>query len=168
MNTKITLYSGNYFDFSDIEHAPILISDIAHALAGTNRFGAQGNKFYSVAQHSIYVSEIVSKENALYGLLHDSEEYVMCDLPGPLKHMLPDYEFLANLVREHILLRYGLENKIPPEVKLADKRIVKNEAFAIGLYNESWGPLELNIEVRPWTPRLAEEEFLMRFEELQE
>src|ERR1019366_9954250 len=82
----IRTYSGVRFKPLDPDPA-VGISDIAHALANQCRFGGHSSAFYSVAQHSVRVSEICAAEDALWGLLHDASEAYLVDVPAPLKQL---------------------------------------------------------------------------------
>ncbi len=64
------------------------IRDIAHALALKCRFNGQCREFYSIAEHSLRVSnllEIAAPHLALWGLMHDAAEAYLPDLGGPIK-----------------------------------------------------------------------------------
>jgi len=77
----IQTYSGKRIDFENPDPDQIDIVDIAHGLSNLCRFSGQSKYFYSVAQHSFYVS-LVCKENKLQALLHDATEAYMADVPG--------------------------------------------------------------------------------------
>lgn len=64
--------------------------DIANSLAKINRFTGHSVVPYSVARHSIFVSELLDLDPlvALYGLCHDVAETVVQDLSYPLKQAL--------------------------------------------------------------------------------
>jgi len=80
----ITTYTGKRFHYLDPQPEEIDIVDIAHALSLTCRFGGHCKEFYSVAEHSIRVAEIVPKEFQLLALLHDAGEAYTGDVQSPI------------------------------------------------------------------------------------
>ena len=65
--------------------------DIANALANLCRFGGHSRGFYSVAQHSVIVCDLLEEQGAtadelMAALLHDAAEAYLGDLPHPIKH----------------------------------------------------------------------------------
>ena len=67
----IQTYTGIKFDALNPKPKMIDIVDIAHALSMTCRFNGHVKNFYSVAEHSYYVSQLAPKGYKLCGLLHD-------------------------------------------------------------------------------------------------
>lgn len=86
----IDLMAGPTVDQVDIE-------EIAHALAYQCRFTGHVNRFYSVAEHSIYVAKFALRMHGPYYLLHDVAEWIYYDLSKPLKNVL---ETKSKLYRE--------------------------------------------------------------------
>lgn len=119
--------SGLHFDYADPQPDMIDISDIAYGLAAESRFAGQTLFPYSVAQHSIAVSQIVPCELRLEGLLHDASEAYMKDLPQPLKTMLPEYKAIEKRVDAVIREKFGLPATTSPEVKHADLVMLATE-----------------------------------------
>src|SRR5665647_1805094 len=100
----------------------ILVEDIAHALAHQCRFGGHASKFYSVAEHSVHVSELCPVQDALWGLLHDASEAYLIDLPRPLK-LLPEfapYREAERQLQRAVAARFGLPEDQPASVTEAD------------------------------------------------
>ena len=95
-------------DLENPEISMIDIRDIAHNLAGINRFVGGTVRPYSVAHHSLMVSYRVEPCYALEGLLHDASEAYLGDVSGPLKRLLPDYQRLEAKWMGVIAERFGL------------------------------------------------------------
>lgn len=87
LDYRIITSQGHHVDLS-IGPTPeqVNIEDIAHHLAYQCRFVGACKRFYSIAEHSIYVA-LLAGPNMFrpYFLLHDSPEYCLHDLTRPLK-----------------------------------------------------------------------------------
>ena len=71
----------------------VCLPDVAHALAQICRFGGHCKRHYSVAEHSLFVAEIlrfrgIPAAGQLAGLLHDAHEAYCGDMPTPIKRAL--------------------------------------------------------------------------------
>src|SRR5215217_5777345 len=90
MSHVLTTNSGIRFDLDAPTAAMVSVDDIAVALGNTCRFGGHSRHFYSVAEHAMLVRYLVRKGGEtpavqLAALHHDSHEYVLGDVPTPLK-----------------------------------------------------------------------------------
>jgi hypothetical protein len=83
-------YSGIVFDLMNPDPDLIKIQDIAHGLAFNCRWNGATKNFYSVAEHSIRVSEKCkpNRKKQLSGLFHDAEEAYWGDMIKPLKEII--------------------------------------------------------------------------------
>lgn len=117
----------------------IEIEDIAHGLAFVARWNGQtrGDFAYSVAEHSLLVTEIFALQQPraptkwqLAALLHDAPEYVIGDMISPVKAAVgPGYGALDDRLTTAIHLRFGLPAQIPVQVKRQIKRADKLSAW---------------------------------------
>ena len=80
-----TTYTGKKFHIFDPSLDEIDIADIAHSLSLICRYGGHLPEHYSVAQHSVLVSNLVPENIALEALLHDAEEAYTGDMIRPFK-----------------------------------------------------------------------------------
>jgi hypothetical protein len=89
----------------------ICIEDIAHGLSMCCRYAGQCPKFYSVAEHSVYVAEWMldgRSRRALVGLLHDASEAYLGDMTRPVKRRMPEYQAAEKRLQRCIHERFGL------------------------------------------------------------
>jgi uncharacterized protein len=146
------------------------IEDIAHSLSMQCRYTGHTKKFYSVAEHSVYISYFVKPENALWGLLHDASEAYLTDIPRPVKPYLPEYKKAELQMMRVIAAKFGLDWPEPAEVKEMDTRILFNERrdllhTSILDWNLSGEPIP-GLTCEGWQPAKAKRVFLRRFKEL--
>lgn len=167
----ILLYSGRYFDFDDPEGSIFDIGDIARGLSHICRFAGQSPRFYSVAEHSVYVSEIVPAEHALAGLLHDAAEAFVGDMAKPLKVMCPDYQAIEKRVERAVLDRFGVSLPLDPSIKDADIRMLATEQAQLMANRDDWDytrgrPVVDGLRIVGLAPNDAFNLFIDRFEVL--
>jgi 5'-deoxynucleotidase YfbR-like HD superfamily hydrolase len=101
--------SGKKIDLLQPDPQEFSISDIAHALSHLCRFTGHTRRFYSVAQHSLMVSELVPQALAKEALLHDAAEAYIGDVSTPLKILLPEYRSIEERIELAIHQRFQLD-----------------------------------------------------------
>lgn len=164
----IETFTGLKFHYLNPQPSEICIEDIAHALSLTSRFGGHCEFFYSVAQHSVLVSDNVPDEYKLVALLHDSEEAYIGDLPRPIKRDLGwGFIEIERTIRDAIFDKFGIKSRETayPIVKRADNLLLSTEARDLMKNKDGWAelPEPLRETIGCWTPKEAEGVFLSRF-----
>lgn len=166
---QIRLRSGAWLDLLDPTSCDFTIDDIAHGLAHTCRYAGQAEGFYSVAEHSLLVSQ-AAVGHELAGLLHDAAEAFIGDVTRPLKQLLPDYKRIEAGIEAAIFSRLGLAG-VDAEVKQADLRVLAAEqAQIMPEGTDAWAaeagvaPASVTVECLP--PEVAKTRFLDRYREL--
>jgi len=127
----IQTFTGIAFYPLDPRVEDIDILDIAHALSNMCRFTGHTKVFYSVAEHSCRVAEILPRELKLWGLLHDASEAYLVDLPRPLKRhtsLGSIYRSIEDTLMLTICNKFGLPPQMPKEVSIADDTLLATEA----------------------------------------
>ncbi|MBY5412785.1 hypothetical protein HFO61_35270 [Rhizobium leguminosarum] len=167
---SIMLASGNWFDLLDPWGSAFTIFDIAQGLSNICRYAGQCKKFYSVAEHSLYVYE-TAENYKLEALLHDATEAFLGDITRPLKQLLPQYREIESNVEAAIFARFHLDLNARPEVKQADLRVLAAEqAQVMPEGTDYWTvPSRINpaaIDVQFLSPTESSERFLSKFFEL--
>jgi uncharacterized protein len=169
--------SGRWVNPFDPDPRQLDAGDIARALANQCRFGGHCRVFYSVAQHSVIVSELVEEgggdtEDAFAALMHDATEAYLGDMPHPLKHRSPlgaafrEAEgHLERALRDRFRIRPDV-----PQIKPADRALLATERLAFSADVWHWPELDgvepLDLELSAWTPDEAAETFARRYAEL--
>jgi len=192
----IQTYTGRRIYPLEPAASVIDIGDIAHALAMKCRFTGHTRWFYSVAQHSLLVEELVREstqdpEILSWALLHDAAEAYLPDVARPIKgsagFLLPvrrdgldvyrfhEFREIEGWLIEAIAIRFGLSLPVPALIKDADIQLLVDEGECLLGGTHKW-----NIEwtdgrkVRPriseidcLDPLAAEVRFLERWGELE-
>lgn len=144
--------------------------DIAHALSLLCRYGGHIDRFYSVAEHCVLMSQVVAPESALHALLHDATEAYVVDVPRPLKRYLADYRMVEAKVWLAIAEKFGIDPELPADVHDADNRMLLNETAilmpGVGVWAGLQGLDPLPVEVKGWPPERAKVRYLKRLTEL--
>lgn len=171
--------SGGYVNIDNPDPKQIHIEDIAHSLSRICRFGGHVRRdlaTYTVAQHSILVSETVPPELAIVGLLHDAEEAYLGDMIRPVKQYLyeqaPAFKQLVRDWRLAIGEAFGLGAQladVPHEVMVADERALATEKRDV-LAPARWWTTSLEphegFRIGYLAPEFARGAFLARFDRL--
>lgn len=169
----IETFTGRKFHILDPSPAEVCLADIAHALSLLCRYTGHVHTFYSVAEHSVRVSQACDPVDALAGLLHDSSEAYLADMNSPLKHSaeMSRYRTTEKRVQRAVMDHFNLPLAEPPSVKLADRRLLVTEKRDLMSkdgpeweYFKEFAPLPEKIV--PWAWQYAQMRFLQRFNEL--
>lgn len=147
-----TTFSGKLVNIHKPKPEMICIEDIAHALSNICRFNGHTPRHYSVAQHSIFVSNLMKQngenvEMRLHGLMHDAAEAYIQDIIKPLKHILGgDYASIEHRFEMVICERFGLDMFKLRAVKNYDLQAIEIEYDYFFNYrdtsNVKYGPNE--------------------------
>lgn len=155
------------------------IRDISHALAHQCRYTGHTKQFYSVAEHSVLVMNIVRDlhlGDPFEGLMHDASEAYLSDIAAPWKVLLPDYKVLEARVEVPLRKWAGIPGeKLSDGVKRADWLALFIEARAlmpskaaewIAPDNIKEQAADLHYEIRCFSPTFAKAQFWHAYNDL--
>ena len=173
-------FSGRKVTLDVVDPQSIEIIDIAVGLANQCRYAGQVWPFYSVAEHSIVVSELVTDDNQrrsrkLKALMHDAPEYILNDITRPVKRQIYNYDYLETKVMTAICSKYEMAYSKDDweRIKDADNMITITERIQLmprlnrGDYGVGTKEEDVpKIKFKCMTPPRAALAFLDRFWEL--
>jgi uncharacterized protein len=169
--------SGRWVNPFDPDPEQLDAGDIARALANQCRFGGHSRVFYSVAQHSVIVSELVEQrggdaEDVFAALMHDASEAYLGDMPHPIKHRSPlgaAFKAAEDHLEAALRERFRIKADVP-EIKRADRALLAPERRAFSAEDWHWPELEgvepLELELTALAPEAAARAFAERYAEL--
>ena len=175
---------GSVFWYDDLKKNKIEIEDVAQSLSHQCRYNGHCGVFYSVAEHSVLVHDIVMDyvhgqydalkvcRIRLATLLHDASEAYMSDLPSPLKQMqeMQPYRIIEEKIHRLVMTQFGvLDDYDDPSIKdaidQADKAMLALESRSLHIKPMSWHyhyPAP-TVQLGLWASQRAKHEFLHRY-----
>lgn len=165
-------FTGNTIWLEDLTKNTYRMEDVAHSLSNQCRYNGHTSEFYSVAQHSYYVSQMVPKDVALEGLLHDMAESISSDIPSPAKQYILGAKEFDNRFTEDMFRKFNLKWPMPPEVHEADLRMLFTEGRQLmpNCDIENWQDASnvksYDFKITPWKPAMAKQMYLDRYQHL--
>jgi len=171
----IQTYSGKKFSYTDPQPESIAKSDIIAALSRESRYAGHTKWTYTVAQHSVYCSQMIDPEFAREAFAHDFAEAYIKDLPHPLKQLIREisgntWRTIENRIMEVVSEAVGVTFPFDAKVKQVDLRMMSTERkYLLGESPEPWdcnlAPFD-NIAIEIWPRYHVVTEMLTRWNEL--
>lgn len=155
MNCILT-HTGKRFDLFEPDADMIDPRDIAHSLAHLCRFNGHTREFYSVAQHSCIVAELVPEEHKLTALLHDATEAYLGDMTRPLKQWMHAYQDFEDWTWQRVCERFDIPTDLPACVYQANLIALATERRDLmpadpAIWNCLVGIEPMTETIRPWS-----------------
>lgn len=175
---KIDTYTGKQIDVLNPQLEKININDIAHSLSNLCRYGGHSPEFYSVAEHCLNcVEHYECNFFELELLLHDSAEYLLVDLPSPIKRLncFRAYNAIETDLLNSILNKFGLRENFDnhyTNIRKIDLHFRQLEMEYFSKYKKmSWirkqfEKLNTNRPIKFLKPHVAKKRFLKKFYQL--
>lgn len=177
----INTYSGRVAYPLNPEVTQYSIGDIAHSLAMQCRWNGHCKQFYSVAQHSVHGADLLGAlRNKRHFLMHDAPEYVLKDIPSPIKKTdeFRFYRSLEERTEMEIFHQFGVKatpmthavvHNMDISMLVREHTLLMNKVpdkeWGFDKFDSKW--IDEHLPVIPyWPPERAEAEFLNRFTEL--
>ena len=166
----IEIYGGGRFDWDNIQKNKANINVIAHSLSRQNRYAGHCKvEDFTVAEHSVLMADAIMRDTgdpvlAFEALLHDATEAYVCDIPRPMKAILPKYQELEAEVQKIISRDFNIPLVMTPIIKEYDSRIVKDERAVVMCASDNVWAIDklksLDVKIECMRPDKAKAEFL--------
>lgn len=178
----IQTFTGRQFWPLDPKPEEISIIDIAAGLARECRFGGASLRFYSVAEHSVWMyreargARHLPARDCRAVLLHDASEGLgLRDIPRPIKRDFANYHAIEDAVMRAVAARFDFDWPMESGLKSIDEAIGRAELEQIMAPSRAswgtqttqfWSVAPLNVRIECWAPDRAMIEFLSACAEL--
>lgn len=141
----------------------------AGALSKVTRYNGNTTAFYSVAQHSVLLSEAVPSHLVRAALIHDMPEWLIGDLPRPVKELFPEFKELEKELQKKVFKFFGVPQEHIDELEPYDLAICVDEMEQLmpkvpAEFRPQCPPL--GVEIVSWSPDLARMNFMNRYKEV--
>lgn len=186
----ILMGDGAYFDFEFPDASGMSIEDYAWGLAANGRFRGQTRYppidaegwsprcLYNVCQHVVLMADQMTADGhgphaAFEGLMHESDEVVWGDFPGPAKALMPaEFRALVKRAGDAIDERFDVTHRHKDLVKHYDLRMLATEKHNLMSHSSgdqwahggNYAPFEWRIAC--WDADFAVRRFLQTYEHL--
>lgn len=152
----IATCSGKQLDPLAPDSTQIDIADIAHGLAYQCCFNGQTRYFYSLAQHSMLVAQLVPPQHRLAALLHDGAAAYLGEMTRPLRRLLLEFQLAEKKIMAAIGEKFGISGFDAPSLLRAHAIALATEQRDLFWHttetagsNEQAAPIPRRIEAMP-------------------
>lgn len=159
----INTFTRKKVNLLDPSPEQIDIQDIAKGLAYKAHFSGQTPFYFSIAQHSCLVCDLIPRQYTeanpiilMEALLHDGSEAYIGDMVKPLKVHLPDFQRIETKLQQVVFEAFGLTGEYKKFIKTYDiqSQNIEYQCF----YRDS------DFNLKPLSPDESYFEFLRRYE----
>ena len=175
---SIQTYTGIEFYPLDPRADMITPHDVAHALALKCRYTGHCDFFFSVAQHSVLLSDYTRKlgldmNHQRWALLHDASEAYLPDVAGPIKSHIQGFTEIEDRLLRAVAERFDLPWPKPAILTRLDRLMYWRERMVL-LKDVDWIKVQQerqpvpqdmieSVPIKPWTPEVSEQHFWISF-----
>lgn len=125
---KTLLSNGKLADTFQLTPEDVTIDILSHGLANINRYSGHTLHPYSVAQHSLVLTQICEPGLEKAALLHDAAEMFIGDIPYPMKKALGEaYDEIEEDLNCQIFDIWGVPYSLMMELEDLDRQVCINE-----------------------------------------
>ena len=171
--------SGLAVDVERITAADVHWPDVSWSLSNLCRWNGHCTRFYSVAQHCCLAHDLLPKDQAVHGLLHDAHEAFVGDIVRPVKEAVGNYRVTSLQLQLDAAIYEAAGVDEPDEaaieaVNRVDSMLLAAEARDLVAWSKAvqdWHAQRAEScryvdEIKPWPRAKARREWTMRLRPL--